>query len=154
RPVMDLPHAVLVDRPTQWLFRKDREGTRVHAVISAADDWMELTEPQIADRVLDDFRACFPTASSAELVTVRSVKQQRATFAPTPGVESLRPAGGGGSSGIILAGDYTDTGWPATMEGATRSGYAAAAAALGLDPSELLVPSLRPAPLARILSRA
>src|SRR5262249_52618265 len=52
RPVMDRPHAVLVERPTQWLFRKDQGGTRVHAVISAAEEWMDLSEPQIAERVL------------------------------------------------------------------------------------------------------
>lgn len=152
-PVLETPHAVLVDRPTQWLFRKDERGAKVHAVISAADAWMELSEEQIAQRVLADVRACLPGAAGASLVSVRSVKEKRAAFAPMPGVEAMRPRAAGPSA-VILAGDYTDTGWPATMEGAARSGYAAAAAALGVDPAELVVPSLRPGRLTRFLSRA
>lgn len=154
RPVMStLPHAVLVDRQTQWLFRKDREGKSVHAVISAADQWLPLTEEQIGERVLADVRACLPEAradSPPALVSVRAVKEKLATFAPTPGVEALRPRATGSSS-IILAGDYTDTGWPATMEGAARSGYSAAAAVLGLNPHDLLRPSLPVSPLAGFL---
>jgi hydroxysqualene dehydroxylase len=157
RPVLgDLPHAVLVDRPTQWLFRKDEGGAYVHAVISAADAWLELNEDQIADRVLADLRACLPSfqpkgrADEPKLVRVRAVKEKLATFAPTPGIERYRPSVTG-PSGLLLAGDYTDTGWPATMEGATRSGYAAAAAALAQSPGSLVVPSLKIAPLARLM---
>lgn len=143
RPVMDLPHAVLVDRPTHWLFDKsgqiEREGVIIdgvpvrgalHAVVSAAEAWVGLDEQAIGERVLADVRACFPAAGEnggARLLAVRAVKEKRATFAPLPGMARLRP-GATGPSGIILAGDYTDTGWPATMEGAARSGYAAAEA--------------------------
>lgn len=145
RPVMDLPHAVLVDRPTQWLFNKsgqiERAGLTIdgvpvrgalHAVISAADAWVALDEAEIGRRVLADVHACFPGTrenGGAKLLAARAVKEKRATFAPVPGIASLRPSTTG-PSGIILAGDYTDTGWPATMEGAARSGYAAAEAAL------------------------
>jgi hydroxysqualene dehydroxylase len=147
RPVMgDLPHAVLVDRPTQWLFRKDAEGRKVHAVISAADAWLELAEPEIGQRVLEDVRLCLPGAEKASLVAVRAVKEKLATFAPTPGVEAIRPPAVG-SSRLILAGDYTQTGWPATMEGATRSGYTAAAAVLGAKPEVTLRP---PLPISRL----
>lgn len=145
-----LPHAVLVDRPTQWLFRKDDAGTRIHAVISAADDWLALSEEQVGERVLADIHACVPTSVGAKLLEVRAVKEKLATFAPVPGIESLRP-GPIGDARIILAGDYTDTGWPATMEGATRSGYAAAAAALGVPAKDLIVASLPVAPLASVL---
>ncbi len=153
RPIMpDRPHAVLVDRPTQWLFRKDTEGKYLHAVISAADDWVALTEEQIGQRVLADILACLPHAQGANppaLVSVRAVKEKLATFAPLPGLQSHRPAARGPSS-IILAGDYTDTGWPATMEGATRSGYTAAAAAVGESPDSFLLRPLPVAPFARL----
>ncbi len=144
RPVLSSPHAVLVDGATQWLFRKDADGRKLHAVISAADDWMDLSEAAIGERVLADIRAHLPAARAAQLLSVRSVKEKRATFAATPEVERLRPAaiGPAGLRGVILAGDYTATGWPATMEGAARSGYAAAAAILG-------VPSLLPPELPR-----
>lgn len=150
RPVLQLPHAVLVEAGTQWLFRKDEAGCVVHAVISAADDWMALDESAIVDRVVADIRAYFPRAAGAVLVSGRSVKEKRATFAPTPDTEAHRP-GTLGPSGILLAGDYTDCGWPATMEGATRSGYAAAAAVLGRSPTDLLVPAPVPGRLARWL---
>lgn len=153
RPIMpDMPHAVLVDRPTQWLFRKDNEGKYIHAVVSAADHWLSLDEEAIGARVLADIHACLPAAQGADppkLIGVRAVKEKLATFAPTPGVEQLRP-NAAGDSRIILAGDYTNTGWPATMEGATRSGYAAAAAVLGIAPGEMMVPPLTVAPLARM----
>ncbi|HMN39273.1 MAG TPA: hydroxysqualene dehydroxylase HpnE [Phycisphaerales bacterium] len=150
RPVLpNHPHAVLVDRPTQWLFRKDAEGTYLHAVISTADAWLPLTEEQIGQRVLADIHACLPASRDATLVSVRAVKEKLATFAPTPGIEKIRPRATG-PSGIILAGDYTDTGWPATMEGATRSGYTAAAAVLGQHPNTMLIPPLPIATLARL----
>jgi uncharacterized protein with NAD-binding domain and iron-sulfur cluster len=87
---------------------------------------------------------------------VRSVKEKRATFAPLPGLNALRPSAapprGLAHDSIILAGDYTDTGWPATMEGATRSGYTAAAVALGLDERTFLVPDLKSSALAAALA--
>jgi zeta-carotene desaturase len=150
-PVMDLPHAVLVDRPTQWLFRKDREGKVLHAVISAADDWVALSEDEIARRVVADIQACFPLARATPVERVRAVKEKLATFAPLPGVDDLRPGVTGPGSTLVLAGDYTRTGWPATMEGAARSGYAAAAAVLG-QPAERYVRAPLPvAPVARLL---
>lgn len=151
RPVLSLPHAVLVDRPTQWVFRKSDRGDALHAVISAADDWVPLDEAEITRRVLADLHACFPDSQRATLLSSRPVKEKLATFAPTPEIESIRPATVG-PSGIILAGDFVQTGWPATMEGATRSGTMAAAAAVDEPENSLLVPSLRPTILARLLS--
>jgi zeta-carotene desaturase len=145
-----IPHCVLVDRATQWIFRKDADGKSLHAVISAADAWVPLTEAEIGEKVLADLHACIPLSREAKLLSVRAVKEKLATFAPFPGVEKLRP-NAAGPSGLVLAGDYTDTGWPATMEGAARSGYSAAAAALGIDESSLLIPPLPIAPLAGIL---
>lgn len=131
RPVLRRPHAVLVERPTQWLFRKDDAGTRLHAVISAADDWMDLDESAILDRVRADITACLPDSAGARILHGRAIKERRATFAATPAFEAKRVPGTlNDEDSVILAGDYTATGWPATMEGATRSGFSAAAAAL------------------------
>ncbi|MGH7242032.1 MAG: hydroxysqualene dehydroxylase HpnE [Phycisphaerales bacterium] len=131
RPVLHLPHAVLVGAETQWLFRKDDSGRVVHAVISAADDWMGLDQEAIVQRVLRDLLVRFPRAADAQLELARPVKERRATFAFTPGFEALRPAVLSESGrGPYLAGDYTKTDWPATMEGAARSGFAAAASVL------------------------
>jgi zeta-carotene desaturase len=136
---------VLVARPTQWLFRKDEAGAHVHAVISGADEWVALDEEEITRRVVEDVVACFPAARGAKVVSSRPVKEKLATFAPTPEVERLRPRtlGARGVEGIVLAGDYVQTGWPATMEGATRSGYMAAAAVLGEDVEGAVLPGLR-----------
>ncbi|MEZ6233078.1 MAG: hydroxysqualene dehydroxylase HpnE [Phycisphaerales bacterium] len=130
RPVLSSAHAVLVERGTQWLFRKDAPGRSVHAVISAADAWMDLSEQQIVERVWADVAACVPGVGDARVVWARAIKQRHATFAATPAFEGVRPEAGLIEAGvpIALAGDYTRTGWPATMEGATRSGVKAAEA--------------------------
>lgn len=141
RPVLETHSAVLVARPTQWVFRKDQEGRKLHAVISAADEWVTLSEQEITSRVLHDIQLCFPAANSAQLLSSRPVKEKFATFAPTPEVEAMRPTTTGESK-VILAGCYVQTGWPATMEGATRSGYIAAAAAMGEAIDAEVVPSL------------
>ena len=148
RTVLDLPHAAMVGTGTQWVFRKDDAGTRVHAVISAADGWVDLGETEIVERVAADIAACFPAARAARLLSGRPVKEKRATFLPTVESIAARPTATG-TSGLILAGDYTRTGWPSTMEGATRSGYIAAAAALGRDEAWALRPPLKSAPAYR-----
>ena len=139
RAVMTEPHLVLPGRGVHWLFNKgvaEGGGQHIHAVISAADAWMELKEPEIRRRVLVDVAAAYPAATDAELVQCRPVKERAATFRATPDAELLRPRAtpspigpyGGDIEGLYLAGDWCATGWPATMEGAVRSGYAAAAA--------------------------
>jgi zeta-carotene desaturase len=154
RVVMEQPHAVLVSRETQWVFNKGSTpsgGQRLHGVISAADAWIELDEREIVDRVMDDLRACFPRSRGASVVHARAVKERRATFAATPDFERVRPPQAHDSSSLVLTGDYTDTGWPATMEGAVRSGYLAAATILGKDRTWALAPQNRPSWLASML---
>jgi zeta-carotene desaturase len=128
----------LPGRATQWLFRKPGEDGRehVHAVISGADAWMALDEATIVERVLDDMAWALPRVRGLAPVAVRAVKEKRATFGCVPGIDRLRPKAvpdpiAGGIPNLFLAGDWTATGWPATMEGAVRSGYAAAAACTG-----------------------
>jgi zeta-carotene desaturase len=139
RAVMGEPHLVLPGKAVHWLFNKGtaEDGTQhIHAVISAADAWMDLKEPEIRRRVVQDVSAAYPEASDAHIVQCRPVKERRATFRATPHAELLRPMAapnpvgphGGDIEGLYLAGDWCATGWPATMEGAVRSGYAAAAA--------------------------
>jgi len=157
RPILRTPHAVLIDQPTQWLFAKPtppNHATRhqsISAVISAADAWLDLSEHQIAERVVADIVRCMPWAAAATLVSARTIKEKRATFAPTISTEQARPAATLGPGSLILAGDYTDTGWPSTMEGAVRSGLIAAAAVLGLPAAALLQKPLPVAPAARML---
>ena len=136
-PVMDTPHLVLPGRGTQWLFNKgtSADGAQsVHAVISAADAWMELDEAAIVERVVADIHATLPRSVGLRPIAHRAVKEKRATFACLPGVDAIRPGAsaaasrGPGVRNLFLAGDWCDTGWPATMEGAVRSGDAAAEA--------------------------
>lgn len=153
--VMDTPHLVLPGRGTQWLFDKglDEEGrSHVHAVISGADAWMDLDEAEIVRRVLADVQWALPRAKGLEPVAARSVKEKRATFAVEPGVDEWRPSNApdarGGVRNLLVAGDWTATGWPATMEGAARSGYAAAAAWTGKGG---VLPDVPPSWLAKAL---
>jgi zeta-carotene desaturase len=152
--VLETPHLVLPGRATQWLFDKgvDPQGRQhVHAVISGAEAWMDLPEAEIGRRVHEDVLWACPRAAGLAPEEVRSVKERRATFAAVPGFAGMRPgprpSPHGGVDNLFLAGDWCDTGWPATMEGAVRSGYAAAAAVTGQGGVE---PDLPIAPLARL----
>ena len=102
-------------------------------MISAADDWMTLSESQIIERVVADVHRALPGAVGLEPAQARCIKEKRATFAATPESMTQRPSAapqhsrGAAIDNLYLAGDWCDTGWPATMEGAVRSGYIAAA---------------------------
>lgn len=127
RPVMAWPHAVLVGAPTQWVFVNDENPRRVHAVISGAAAWVEWTQERIVSQVLTDLTARFPRSMArATCVRSRVVKERRATFEATPRFERARRALRRQEPAVPLAGDYTDTDWPATMEGAAISGFEAA----------------------------
>lgn len=126
REVTKLPHAVLLDRTMQWMFRKS--ATYVQCVVSASRSLVPLSREQIietARRELDEF---FPAAHDAKLVKAHVIKEARATYSIAPGLDAHRPPAATKYPNIFLAGDWTHTGWPATMEGAVRSGYQAAEA--------------------------
>ena len=127
REVTTLPHATLLGRTMQWMFNKDR-GRYLQLVVSASRDLTDVSRNEIVDIALGDLRLYFPRVHEANLVKAHVVKEQRATFSAAPGTESLRPAAQSGPPNVILAGDWTRSGWPATMEGAVRSGYLAAEA--------------------------
>src|SRR5271157_3349382 len=127
REVTTLPHATLLGRAMQWMFNKDR-GRYLQLVVSASRDLTGVPRNEIVDMAIGDLRLYFPRVLEANLVKAHVVKEQRATFSAAPETESLRPSALSGPPNVILAGDWTRTGWPATMEGAVRSGYLAAEA--------------------------
>ena len=137
RPVMQRPHAVLVDSPLQWVFNKgpapggDPGGQYLHVVVSAADRWMPCDGSQIVSDVVSELRHYLSAVRAARLVRGQAIKERRATFASRPGIDAIRPEARGPVANLLLAGDWCRTGWPATMEGAVRSGYLAAAAIAG-----------------------
>ena len=155
RPVLADSHAALIDGPLQWLFKKDADGRAIAGVISAAREWVGRDKAESLAAFEAQVRAALTT--DAKLVRGTIVVEKRATFAPLPGVDKLRPSQGpppGGIDGLFLAGDYTRTGWPATMEGAVRGGYLAADAVLshvGARHASFLVPDLTAQWPARLL---
>jgi len=127
REITTLPHATLLDRTMQWMFNKD-SGKYLQCVVSASRDLTALSRSEIIDIAIGDLRLYFPKIREARLVKAHVIKEQRATFSAAPETEHLRPTPESGLPKAILAGDWTRTGWPATMEGAVRSGYLAAEA--------------------------
>ncbi|MGO9971147.1 MAG: hydroxysqualene dehydroxylase HpnE [Bryobacteraceae bacterium] len=128
REITTLPHATLLDRTMQWMFNKDR-GRYLQLVVSASRDLTPLSRNEIVDMAVGDLRLYFPRVREATLLKSHVVKEQRATFSATCEAEPLRPATSTHLPNLFLAGDWTRTGWPPTMEGAVRSGYIAAEAA-------------------------
>jgi zeta-carotene desaturase len=127
RPVMEIPHATLLDRTIQWAFNKG-EGRYVQLVVSASRRLLPLSREAIIELALGELCEFFPAARQARLVKAHVVKEVRATFSARPGMDALRPPARTAIPNLFLAGDWTRTGWPATMEGAVRSGYLAAEA--------------------------
>ncbi|MGH9498435.1 MAG: hydroxysqualene dehydroxylase HpnE [Terriglobales bacterium] len=137
RQITDLDHAVLLDRTIQWMFHKSRllEGTKtvaesggsyVELVVSSSKSLVEKSRQEIIDLAINELREFFPGARDANLVKSSVIKEVHATYSPLPGVDRYRPANETVWPRVFLAGDWTATGWPATMEGAVRSGYRAA----------------------------
>jgi squalene-associated FAD-dependent desaturase len=140
RVVMDEPFLTLVDTTTQWIFNKNllyggapSTGQYLQLVISASYDLVQRTRQEIVDLCLAEVRRAIPAAREAKLVKSTVIKETAATFSPEPGCDRWRPAAESPVRGLFLAGDWTATGWPATMEGAVRSGYLAAEALTDAD---------------------
>ena len=128
RTVTDLPHATLLDRTIQWMFNKS-EGKYLQIVVSASRSLVDKSRQEIIDLTLRELREFFPRSIDAKLLNAQVIKEVRATFSAVPGLESKRPPARTAIPNLFLAGDWTRSGWPATMEGAVRSGYLAAEAA-------------------------
>jgi squalene-associated FAD-dependent desaturase len=132
---------------------EDTEASYVELVISSSKSLIEKSRQEIIDLALKELREFFPQARDAKLVKATVIKEVNATFSPTPGIDRHRPHPQTVWPRVFLAGDWTATGWPATMEGAVRSGYLAAEAVAGAAgrPKKFMVPDLPPNGLMRML---
>lgn len=136
KPVMNHAFCAFIDRPLQWVFNKTRSagqpgpGQRLAISLSAAWSYIDREPEQLVQDFAAELAAAFPAARNARLDHARVVKQRRATFRCLPGAAALRPGPATPLSNFFLAGEWTDTGWPSTMEGAARSGQRAAQAAI------------------------
>lgn len=138
KKITELDHAVFVEKFSQWMFyRKSSQRNlpqgaapesvyRYQIVISASRDLAHMTHDQIVAKVVEELQEVWDAAADAKLLHSRVITERRAVFSVTPGVDQLRPAQSTHLPNLFLAGDWTATGWPATMEGAVRSGYLAA----------------------------
>lgn len=143
RPITSLPHATLLDRTIQWMFNKEG-GRHVQLVVSASRSLLKTPRNEVIDLAVKELAEFFPEVRNARLETAHVVKEVRATFSAAPNLEAKRPAARTPIDGLFLAGDWTRSGWPATMEGAVRSGYLAAeavAASFG-DQCRFLLPDI------------
>jgi squalene-associated FAD-dependent desaturase len=152
RPITELPHAVLLDRHSQWLFNRGEVSTELlstmgdateqaphpqplspggrgvyytQVVISAARELSGMGNDAILQLIEAEVKEFFPLSRDARLLHWRVVTEKTATFSVVPGVDAQRPRQTTSIPNLFLAGDYTQTEWPATMEGAVRSGYLA-----------------------------
>jgi squalene-associated FAD-dependent desaturase len=131
RQVTDLPFAAVVDSPVQWFFDKtatsglDR-GQYLTVSVSAAHDWIDTPTAQVREAFVPALERLLPAARKARIVDFFVTREKSATFRQGPGSSALRPPATTRWPGLFLAGAWTDTGWPDTMEGAVRSGLTAA----------------------------
>jgi squalene-associated FAD-dependent desaturase len=137
RPVLDTPFVAAVDGPLQWVFDRSAAaglppsaGQYLALSLSAADDLVDRPVADLRAWVLPHLHRLLPASRTAEIEELFVTREPRATFRPAPGSHRLRPPAATALPGLHLAGAWTDTGWPATMEGAVRSGHAAAASVL------------------------
>lgn len=147
RPTMTLPHAVLIDSLGQWVFNRGEVAPGEHylqVVVSAARPLHGLGREEIQRQILEELARLFPPIRLAKLLRSKVVTEHAATFSAVPGVDQWRPAQASPIRNLALAGDWTATGWPATMEGAVRSGYLAAEVILARAgrPERVLQPDL------------
>ena len=167
RQISELDHAVLLDRTIQWMFHKSRlqpmriqsengngGGSYIELVVSSSKTLIEKSRSEIVDLALAEVREFFPAAREANLLKSTVIKEVNATYSPRPGIDAHRPTPATNWPRVFLAGDWTATGWPATMEGAVRSGYLAAEAltrSLGMNRT-FLEPDLAASGLMRLFS--
>ncbi|HEX4154995.1 MAG TPA: hydroxysqualene dehydroxylase HpnE [Acidobacteriaceae bacterium] len=166
REVTELDHAALLDTRIQWMFNKTRirrrePGTTANGrqylelVISASFDELRKDREQILVDAREELARFFPEARAAKVVKAAVLKEAQATFSVTPGLDKFRPNPDIFDDGLFLAGDWTQSGWPSTMEGAIRSGRLAAekiADATG-DSRRFVTPDLPPRGFMRMLAR-
>jgi uncharacterized protein with NAD-binding domain and iron-sulfur cluster len=136
RKVMDVPFAAGVDSPVQWVFDRTRisglharasagqhsDGQYLAISLSAADEYASTPVAELREKFVPALAELFPAAKDATVTEFFVTREKRATFRQVPGTAKLRPKAATALPGLVLAGSWTDTGWPDTMEGAVRSG--------------------------------
>ena len=138
REITDLDHAWLLNTTIEWFFHKSRirryapeKGSYVELVIAGSRAQLSMTREEILSGALNELQLFFPEVKRAKLLKSGVLKEARATFSVVPGLDQFRPPQTTDWPGLYLAGDWTATEWPSTMEGAVRSGRLAAGAVMG-----------------------
>jgi zeta-carotene desaturase len=159
REITELEHAVLLDREIHWMYNQSRlqtgrGGHYIELVVSATQSFAALPREAAIELALSELAEFFPRVKEAKLEKVALVKEVRATFGVPPGIDASRPAAVSPWPNLFLAGDWTATGWPSTMESGARSGHLAAEALFrhGLgEQLEFLEPDLKPQGIMRFI---
>ena len=141
RPVLELDFAAVVNSPVQYVFDRTESSGLEHGQclaisLSAADEEAGAPADELRTRFEAALAELLPAAREARIESFVVTREHAATFRAAPGARRLRPGARTAARGLALAGAWTDTGWPATMEGAVRSGHAAAQVALAALGSE------------------
>ncbi|HEY1764665.1 MAG TPA: hydroxysqualene dehydroxylase HpnE [Opitutaceae bacterium] len=153
RPITGLDHAILLDRELHWLFNKGRlqpwrkvAGSYLELVVSASRSFAALSADQAVQKALAELGEFFPSVRGARLQKSARIKEIHATFGVPPGIDAWRPTPDSPWPACTLAGDWTSTGWPSTMESSARSGHRAAERVLRElgQPKTVLEPDLKP----------
>jgi zeta-carotene desaturase len=152
---------VLLDREIHWMYNKSRlqpwrkeKGSYLELVVSTSRAFAALPREQAIAQAVNELGEFFPLVKEAKLEKAALVKEVRATFGVPPGIDAARPTAISPWPNCFLAGDWTATGWPSTMESAARSGHLAAealCASLG-QPRTFLDADLKPTGLMRLIS--
>jgi zeta-carotene desaturase len=160
REITELEHAVLLDREIHWMYNKSRlqpgrkgNGSYLELVISASRSFAVLKREDAIQLAISELAEFFPQVKEAKLEKAVLIKEMRATFGVPPGIDSARPHAASPWPNCFLAGDWTATGWPSTMESAARSGHLAAESIcqhIG-EPRTILNPDLKPRGLMPLL---
>ena len=159
REITELEHAVLLDREIHWMYNQSklqtgRGGHYLELVVSATRAFAALPREAAIAQALSELEEFFPRVKEAKLLKVALLKDVRATFGVHPGIDAARPTAQSPWPHLYLAGDWTATGWPSTMESGARSGHLAAEAVCAAtgETRAILDEDLKPRGLMRILA--
>ena len=134
KPLMKHSFVALLNSPIQWVFNKEKifRDTAYRGllsiVISGAHEYIDVPSEKLVEMALRELKKVIPATSTARLLSCKVIKERHATFSPQPGVDKFRPSQKTSIKNLFLAGDWTDTGLPATIEGAVLSGQKCAKA--------------------------
>lgn len=165
RQIMEQTHAVFLERLCQWIFNRSmlkpstfdvpesKKSYYYQIVISASRNLQEMTSEDVVRKVLAELSEVWPDVREAKLLHSRFITARKAVVSPLPGMEKKRPQQQTPIENLQVAGDWTKTGWPSTMESAVKSGYLAAENILGHwgRPEAVVQPELKPGFLSRLL---